>query len=247
MKTQRFTYLFLLTTVACLLFSLAGFSQRGRYGYDRGYHRNYYPQRSYSYSRPYVSVHLNNYGYGYRNYGYGYSPGYYYPYRSSVSVVIPPFGVRIATLPYGYRSFYVGPNPYYYYNGNYYRPYANEYETVAPPLGAVVDELPPAAKVKVIDGQKYYELNGTYYQEEIDGNNELSYRVVGTDGVLNTENTGGEENIPAEPAIGDRIDKLPGDSKAVVIQGQKLYSTPSGLYYKEVIEGNKIHYELVGK
>ena len=247
MKTQRCTYLFLLTLVACLVFSSAGFAQRGRYGYDRGYHRNYYQQRNYSYSRPYVSLHHNNYSYGYRNYSYGYGPGYYSPYRSSISVVIPPFGVRIGTLPYGYRSFYIGPNPYYYYNGNYYRPYANEYETVAPPLGAVVDELPPAAKVKVIDGQKYYELNGTYYQEEINGNNELSYRVVGTDGVLNTENANDERNVSSEPSIGDRIDRLPGDSKAVVIQGQKLYSSPSGLYYKEVIEGNKVHYELVGK
>ena len=238
MKTQRYTYLFILTLVACLLFSSTGFAQQGRYSYNRGYHRNYYPQRSYSYFHPYVPVHFNNYNYGYRH------EYYYHPYRSSISVVIPPFGVRIGTLPYGYRSFYVGPNPYYYYNGNYYRPYANEYETVAPPLGAVVDELPPGAKVKVIDGQKYYELNGTYYQEVIDGNNELSYRVVGTDGVLNTDDEG---NVSSEPAIGNRIDKLPADSKAVVIQGEKLYSTSSGLYYKEVIDGNKVYYELVGK
>jgi hypothetical protein len=242
MKTQRYSYLFVLTLITCLFFSLTGFAQRGRYNYNRGYHGNYYSQRSYSYSRPYVSVHLNSYGYGYPH-------RYYYPsYRSSIGLVIPPFGVRIATLPYGYRSFYVGPNPYYYYNGNYYRPYAHQYETVAPPLGAVVDELPPAARVKVIDGLKYYELNGTYYQEETDANNQLSYRVVGTDGVLNTENGNDERDVPSsEPAIGDRINKLPGDSKAVIIQGQKLYNTPSGLYYKEVIEGNKVHYELVGK
>ena len=238
MKTQRYTYFFLLTFVASVLFSSAGFAQRGRYSYNRGYHRNYYPYRNYAYSRPYVSVHFNDYNYRYQH-------GYYYrPYRSAISVVIPPFGVRIGTLPYGYRSFYIGPNPYYYYNGAYYRPYAHEYETVAPPLGAVVDELPPGAKVKVIYGQKYYELNGTYYQEEIDGNNELSYQVVGTDGVLNTEE---QENTSSEPVIGDRIDKLPPDSKAVVIQGEKLYNTPSGLYYKEVTEGNKVHYELVGK
>src|SRR6266540_2732641 len=99
MKTQHYTLL--LSLVICFLFSSTSFAQRGRYNYNRGYNR-YYPQRSYSYSRPYVSVHLNNYSYGYRNYnygyrnyGYGYSPGYYYPYRSGISVVIPPFGVRI--------------------------------------------------------------------------------------------------------------------------------------------------------
>ena len=244
MKTKRYTYLFLFTLIAGLIFSSESFAQRGRYDrhdrydrYDRGYHR-YYPQRSYSYSRPYVSIHFNNYSYRYQQ-------GYFYrPYGSFFQMVIPPFGVRIATLPFGYRSFYIGPDPYYYYNGIYYRPYAHEYEVIAPPLGAVVDKLPPGAKVKVIDGQKYYELNGTYYKEEINENNELSYTVVGTDGVLNTD---GQGSLSYEPAIGDRIDKLPADSRAVVIQGEKLYSTSSGLYYKEVIEGNKVYYELVGK
>jgi hypothetical protein len=236
MKTQRYTHLFLLTLI-CFLFSSNSFAQRGRYGYDRGYHR-YYPQRSYAYSRPYVSVHFNNYNYRYRQ-------GYFYrPYGSVFQLAIPPFGLHIATLPFGYRSFYIGPHPYYYYNGTYYRPYANEYETVAPPLGAAVDNLPPGAKVKVIDGQKYYESNGTYYKEGINENNELSYTVVGTDGVLNTDQ---QESVSTEPVIGDRIDELPADSKAVEIQGEKLYSTPSGLYYKKVIEKNKVYYELVGK
>lgn len=237
MRTQRYTYLFLLTLTVCFLFSSTSFAQRGRYNYNRGYHK-YYPQRSYGYSRPYVSVHFNNYNYRYRQ-------GYFYrPYGSVFQVVIPPFGVRIATLPFGYRSFHIGPHPYYYYNGIYYRPHANGYETVAPPLGAVVDRLPPGAKTKVIDGEKYYELNGTYYTEELNDNDELSYKVVGTDGVLNTDK---EESISSEPAVGDRIDELPINSKAVEIQGEKLYSTPSGLYYKKVIEKNKVYYELVGK
>jgi hypothetical protein len=237
MKTQHYSYLFLLTLTFCFLFSSTSFAQRGRYNYNRGYHR-YYSQRSYSYGRPYVSAHFNNYNY---RYGQGY---FYRPYGSVFQVVIPPFGVRIATLPFGYRSFYIGPHPYYYYNGTYYRPYANEYETVAPPLGAVVNELPPGAKVKVIDGQKYYELNGASYKEEMNENNELSYTVVGTDGVLNTDT---QEGVSSEPVIGDRINELPADSKAVEIQGEKLYSTPSGLYYKKVIEKNKVYYELVGK
>jgi hypothetical protein len=61
---------------------------------------------------------------------------------------------------------------------------------------------------------------------------------------LNTDKDTGMSN---EPQVGDRTDKLPADSKPVVIQGEKLYSTPSGLYYKEVIEGSKVYYELVGK
>jgi hypothetical protein len=240
MKIKNYTKLFLFIFMFGLLISSPGFSQRG-YGYNRGYHGHYgYRGRSYSYVHPYGSVHFGTYGYGYR-------PGYFYrPYGSVFQVFIPPFGLRIATLPFGYRSFYLGPDPYYYYNGIFYRPYANEYEVVAPPLGAVVDELPPGARVKMINGEKYYELRGTYYKEQIDENNHLSYKVAGTDGVLNT-NTDTDESSPSEPQIGDRIDKLPDDSKTVVINGEKLYSTPTGLYYKEVIEGNKVYYELVGK
>lgn len=249
MKTKQFSFAVVFLLSATLLFSTGSFAQRGYYrhgysrGYDRGYSRNYYspryyPQRSYYYNQPYVSLAFGNSYYRYQS-------GYYYrPYGASFQVAIPPFGIRIGTLPYGYSSFYVGPDPYYYYNGTYYRPYANnQYEVVAPPLGAVVNRLPAGAKVTVIDGQKYYVLNGTYYEETITANSELQYTVVGTDGVLNTDNTA----INNSPAVGDRTDTLPADSKAVVINGEKLYAAPSGLYYKEVIEGNKVYYEIVGK
>ena len=92
----------------------------------------------------------------------------------------------ISTLPLRIHEFLYWPNPYYYFNGIFYKPHANQYQVVAPPLGAVVNKLPSGAKIRVIDGQKYYELNGTFYKKEIGQDNRLSYRVVGTDGVLNT-------------------------------------------------------------
>ena len=223
--------------VGCMLFTADAFAQ-SRHSYrGRGYYRSYYPSRVYAYNRPFVSVRFGSMGYRYQQ-------GYFYrPYGSVFRVSIPPFGIRIATLPMGYRSIHVGPDPYYYYNGIYYRSApGKQYEVVAPPLGARVSELPPGAKVTVIDGRKYYELDGTYYEEEITANNELVYTVVGTDGVLNTDDT-----LPNEPQMGDRFDTLPADAKAVVIQGEKLYSTPSGYYYKEVVDGQKVYYEIVGK
>jgi hypothetical protein len=242
MKTKHYSLIVVFFFAAFLLFSTDIFAQPGRYRSRHDQNRYYtvrnYPERGYYYSQPYVSL---NFGNSY----YRYQQGYFYrPYRATFQIAIPPFGIRLGTLPYGYRSFYVGPDPYYYYQGTYYRPYGgNQYEVVAPPLGAIVNELPPGAKVTVIDGQKYYEWHGTYYEETITGNSELQYTVVGTDGVLNTDNT------PADttPAVGDRTDALPADSKAVVINGEKLYAAPSGLYYKEVIEGNKVYYEVVGK
>ena len=86
--------------------------------------------------------------------------------------------------------------------GSFTEPHANQYQVVAPPLGAVVNKLPSGAKVRVIDGQKYYELNGTFYKEEVDQDNRLSYRVVGTDGVLNT-NPDNKEGNTTETQSGD--------------------------------------------
>ena len=56
-----------------------------------------------------------------------------------------------------------------------------------------------------------------------------------------------EERLPAGPRMGDRFETLPADSKEIVLKGEKLYLSPSGFYYKEVIDGNKLLYEVVGK
>lgn len=228
-------------------------AQRGRHYEERIYHSYY--------SRPIVSV-----GFGYRNYGYYpyYAPAYSY-YPGGIY-----FGMRIGALPFGYSSIYVGPHLFYYYDGIYYRSYGDDqYEVTAPPLGAKVPNLPRDAKAVVIDGQKYYESNGTYYKEEITDSNDVLYKVVGTNGKLNTNSNTNSDNAidnnsnsnnnsssnnssiqnddRGSVKIGDRVDELPADSKVVVINKQKYFQSPSGYYYQEVVDGNKIHYEVVGK
>jgi len=174
--------------MTCLFFSTVSFAQKVPYRSVKPNHVHYYPHPIYSYGLPYVAI-------PYGGYIYRYQQGCFYrPYGSVYQVVPAPFGIQISTLPYGYMSFYIGPNPYYYFNGIFYKPHANQYEVVAPPLGAVVNKLPSGAEVRVIDGQKYYEQNGTFYKEEVDQNNKLSYRMVGTDGVLNTRPDNKEEN-----------------------------------------------------
>jgi uncharacterized protein DUF6515 len=259
MKRKRYALSAMLLIAVSLIFSGNLSAQPGRYRYNHGHEYayghsyrsyehgyryypapvRYYPSRIYYSSRPYVNILFGGMSYRYQE-------GYYYrPHGSTFHVVIPPFGIRVSTLPFGYHSFYVGPTAYYYYGGVFYRPHSNQYEVIAPPLGAIVNELPPGAKVTVIDGKKYYEENGTYYEESITDNNQLEYTVVGTDGVLNTDQST-NENVKSGPAVGDRFDELPGDSKPVVINGEKLYVSPSGLYYKEVIDGNRVYYEVVG-
>jgi hypothetical protein len=133
----------------------------------------------------------------------------------------------------------------------YYRNYSNSsYEVVAPPLNATVDRLPSNAAVTVIDGQKYYQVGGTFYQEEYTGTNKPSYRVVGTDGVIDTGNSNiaDEQQLNATdqavPTIGSRYDELPTDSRVQIINQQKYFASPGGVYYKEVIEGDKLRYEV---
>jgi hypothetical protein len=213
------------------------------------------------------------YGYeGYRNYGYypvsvryyprnPYGPYANYPlYNSFYSTPYPfvhfgpAFGLRINILPFGYTPLYLGSSPYYYYQGIYYRPYPyGGYEVTAPPLGATVSSLPPDAKLTVINGQNYYELGGTFYQEELLPDNKLQYRVVGTDGVIETDgnaqnpNPGSQGNSPAQLVPGTRLNELPAGSKVVVIDQQKYFLSPDGIYFNEVIEGNAVRYEVTGK
>ena len=224
--------------VAVAFFSLNASAQ---HYYRNNNNRNYGYYHS---PKPYVSVNINRYN--------NYQPYYRKPiyarpyYRAPYSYLHfgPSFGVRINVLPFGYYPFYIGRNPYYYYDGIYYRPYNNGgYEVVAPPLGAEVKHLPKGAKVTVIDGQKYYELGGTFYQEEITEKNKLRYKVVGTDGVINTANApeANTKNIitPVQPQqdnkittpqinttlpeVGTRFDKLPENSKQILISKQKYF------------------------
>ena len=246
----KFRFLFMLGMV--LFFSSAVMAQNGRHHYN---HNNY--NYGYNNSRHYYPVRFTT--------PYNYRPNYYYrpvyrsrPYYGPIYRLPhyvhfgPSFGLRINILPFGYSTIYIGPSPYYYNQGIFYRPYSDGrgYEVTTPPLGAEVSRLPADAKVIVIDGEKYYELGGTFYQEEIYSNNKLQYKVVGTDGVLNT----GNDNQPSQPsannappvnnndnvlpATGTRVDKLPADSKVVVINKEKYYLSADGVYYKEIIDGN---------
>jgi hypothetical protein len=252
MKWNKKFTLTLLTIVFMIALSTDVTAQR--HHNSRGYRSTYYAY-NYRPSRPYVSVNIG------RPYNYNYRPYTYRPvYRPHYSYVHygPSFGVHISILPRGYYPFYIGPNPYYYNDGVYYRPYSGGgYEVIAPPLGATVKQLPSGAKVSVIDGVKYYELGGTYYQEEISAKNKVSYKVVGTDGVLDTgrdeqviEQAPAENNSTAQkntlPEIGTRFDKLPEGSKTVILKKEKYYLSPDGVYYQEVIDGNNVRYEVTG-
>ena len=266
MNKSKYVSRLLLAMSVTLIFSSGVFAQNGRYHNNRGGSRsdNFGPR--YNGSRNYVSIGIGNRGYNNYRPGYDYPTNYnYYPsyhYRPiytspyGYSHFGPAFGLRINMLPFGYSPFFIGNDPFYYYQGIYYRPYnAGGYEVIAPPLGATVKHLPSGTKVTVINGQKYYELGGTFYQEEITAKNKLRYVVVGTDGVINTIDRNQDQfqdaptpNATPEPPLqGSKLSQLPANSKVVLINQQKYYMSPSGVYYQEVIDGNNsVHYEVVG-
>lgn len=223
---------FVVLSFVILVFSISLNAQRG-FHHERG---EWGYRHSYGYRYPLLSLGLGLANYGYYPYSGYYGAGYY--------PAAPYIGLRIGALPFGFSTIYMGANPFYYYQGTYYRPYGdNGYEVSAPPLGAKVPELPRSAKVTVIDGQKYYVYDGTYYKEEINDKDEIWYTVVGTNGQLNTGNPNTQNNIRED----GRLENLPADSKTVVINKQKYFLAPSGIYYQEVNEGNKVYYEPVGK
>ncbi|RTL56200.1 MAG: hypothetical protein EKK37_17135 [Sphingobacteriales bacterium] len=238
MKNVKKLYL---TTILFVFLVTAVSAQRWhREGGYRHYDREYW-------HRPVVRAYVGFGNIGYRPY---YRPAYYYGYRR------PSIGVFVSVLPVGFRTFYLGPDPYYYYGGAYYRPYNNNrYEVIDAPVGARIPELPKGANVEVINGQKYYQYDGNYYKEVITDKGDILYEVVGKNAVLNTD----QRTVKTDPApsaertaitdevVGKETEKLPDNSKAVVINQQKYFQSPAGYYYQEIIKDNKISYKIVGK
>ena len=103
------------------------------------------------------------------------------------------------------------------------------------------------AKSVVLNEEKLYELNGTYYKENRNSKGETVYTVVGKNGEVNNSVEESSNTPSASLSNGDIINELPDGSKAVTINGEKLYVTPDDIYLKEEIEGNVVHYKVVGK
>lgn len=240
------------TAFVLVLLSLAVSLQAQR---NRRYYRydtRYYPVRGQQFLHipgPFINIHFGGNP-------YYYSGGLFYqPFGSYYRIIPPPFGIRIGILPRGYWSLTLGGYPYFYYNGIFYRKSNNDYEVVKAPVGAEVPSIPRDAKTVVIDGSKYYEYNGTYYRETIRSNGEIWYTVEGKNGVLNTDKTATVSQPPvaipdgsnAGPSIGDVVDKLPENTKTVVINSKKYFVSTDNIYYEEIVDGNQVRYKVAGK
>lgn len=172
---------------------------------------------------------------------------YHRPYYSYYHFYRPYLGISLGILPFGYYPFYFGADQFYYSGGLFYQQYDNEYKVVVPPVGAQVPKLPSEAQEVSINGQTYYEYKGVYYTTAKNDKGETVYVVAGKDGVLNTDGNSSNSNSGYNgPLIGDIVTSLPQDAKEVLLKGQKYYVTTDGVYYEEVIDGDKVTYKVVG-
>jgi hypothetical protein len=221
--------------------------------------------------RPYYSGHgntstgtggVNSYrsyqgsAYGHNHAGYvagsvrGYLPGntyYHYNHGYYNSYYYPQLGFSVGYLPFGYYPFYWDDSQYFYSGGLFYQYDNDQYTVVEPPVGAEVKTLPSNAQSIVINGQQYYEVDGVYYEPIAKDDGTLSYQVAGKDGELNTDQSQNVDNGPPPPQIGDIVPTLPPNCRKININGEKLYLSEDGVYYKPITDdnGNK-SYKIVG-
>jgi len=181
----------------------------GRYGWRR--HDGYFYNRGFYGSLYYPMLGL---GFGYLPDGcypfywdddmYYFGNGFYYQYdNDQYTVVEPPMGAEIKSLPSDAQSIVINGQQYYELNGVYYLPVTKDdgtvtYEiagkdgelntdsngavSVLPKVGDIVKKLPPDCKKVNLNGAAFFvSEDGIYYQEIKDNNNKKAYKIVGLD------------------------------------------------------------------
>jgi hypothetical protein len=190
---------------------------RGGYYYNRGFYRSsYYPRLGFS---------LGILPYGYYPFWWGdaqfyYSGGYFYQYNNDqYTVVEPPIGAAVNTLPSNAQAITINGQQYYESNGVYYVPVTKD------------------------DGSLVYQVAGKDGQLDTPDNGGAQ-----DDGYVGSNNNGNMQQAPANaPQIGDLFYSLPSDSRKIRIAGQSYYVSPDDYYYQETRDqqGNKA-YKVMG-
>ena len=175
---------------------------RGYYHYYHGYYGTYYAPR--------LGFSIGFLPYGYYPFWYDdaeffYYGGLFYQYdNNEYTVVEPPIGAEVTSLPSNAQSIVINGEQYYEANGVYYQPITKDDGSISyqvagkdgelntnnpngdmdqqlPQIGDIVQTLPPNCRKISLNGEKYYvSEDGYYYQEARDTNNNKIYKIVGT-------------------------------------------------------------------
>ncbi|HWB94109.1 MAG TPA: DUF6515 family protein [Puia sp.] len=155
-------------------------------GGDRGIHPYYYhPYRPYYWGPHWhplgfflTSLAADAIWFNYNGQRYWYDDGcYYLPGNGGYSVVPPPVGAVVPSLPDGYETTMVGDDTYYYFGGAFYVQTDQGFEVVAAPPGAVITQLPVGAVDQQINDQDLLVYNNVYYMP-ISQDGQDAYEVV---------------------------------------------------------------------
>ncbi len=170
--------------------------------YNHGYYDSYYLPRL-GYSCDYLP--FGYYPFYYGDFQYYYSDGLYYGYANEqYTVVEPPVGAEVQSLPAKAQSIVINGQQYYELNGVYYQAVTKDDGTVVyqiagkdgelntnsniqddqqnqgPQMGDIVNQLPQDCRKIKVNGEKLFvSPDGVYYQVLVDVEGNRTYKVVG--------------------------------------------------------------------
>jgi len=211
-----------------------GYGYGGRFGYGGFYYHSGFYGSIYG-PRIGFSVGFLPFGYypfWFGDYQYYYSNGFYYQYNNNqYTVVEPPVGAQISTLPSNAQSIVINGQQYYEVDGVYY-------------VAITKDDGSLAYQVAGKDG----ELN-TDDQGGIDqgGGNQQPPADNYDQGSSQAPMNGNGSNNRANVQVGDIVPSLPTDSRGVTVNGTRMFVTPDDVYYQETRDNNGHKaYKVVG-
>lgn len=193
------------------------------YHYNRGFYGSlYYPRLGFS---------LGVLPYGYYPFWWGdsqfyYSGGYFYQYGDGqYTVVEPPIGAAVNSLPSNAQSIVINGQQYYEANGVYYTPVIKD------------------------DGTVVYQVAGKDGQLETGSSDQGSYAPDQgySDGGVQVAPEQNQRPAVAMPEIGDIFYSLPSDTRRIRLAGQVYYVSPDDFYYQETQDADgKKAYKVMG-
>ncbi|MDB5139731.1 MAG: hypothetical protein JWR12_1647 [Mucilaginibacter sp.] len=173
----------------------------GYYHFNHGYYGSYYSPRL---GFACAVLPYGYYPFYYGDYQYYFSDGLFYTYdNSSYTVVEPPIGAEITTLPEKAQSIVINGQQYYELNGVYYQPVTKDDGTIVymvagkdgelstnsvqdnqqpqgPQMGDIVSQLPSdCRKIKVNGSVLFVSPDGVYYQQIVGANGNTTFKIVG--------------------------------------------------------------------
>ncbi|WP_208094503.1 DUF6515 family protein [Mucilaginibacter agri] len=185
----------------------------GRPGYYRGPFRGGYYNYGGFYGRyygPRIGFSIGVLPYGYYPFYYGadqyfYSGGYFYQQNDNqYTIVEPPIGAEVNSLPSNAQSIVIDGQQYYEANGVYYLPITRDDGTTAYQVTGKDGQLSTGA------GSNYEDDPNAYPQDQ--------------------QMQQGPSNLPKP---GDVLQALPPDCRKVKIGDERYYVDPAGIYYHE--------------